>query len=189
MSTEMLRFHYALHYAMNLSHARFMVFWATSLLFCTFINGPNVALFQLLSLPFIISQGLQRRLNPTVVDLMTTWADVGVQACMSVWINARSLWLLICGRQRWAQMSWWNPLQGSSPHFPPGRLLLAVPLLASLHAGHNRNSLAPPSSLHPPCTFPNSIFLLITMLFEHQMLPNNSHNCVSGTLDDIKGPF
>lgn len=37
MSTEMLRF----HYAMNLSHARFMVFWATSLLFCTFINGPN----------------------------------------------------------------------------------------------------------------------------------------------------
>lgn len=41
----------------------------------------------------------------------------------------------------------------------------------------------------PPCTFPNSIFLLITMLYEHQMLPNDSLNCISGTLDNIKGPF
>lgn len=37
----------------------------------------------------------------------------------------------------------------------------------------------------PPHTFPNSIFLLISMLYEHQMLPNDSLNCLSGTLDDI----
>lgn len=40
-----------------------------------------------------------------------------------------------------------------------------------------------------PRTVPNSIFLLITMLYEHQMLPNDSLNCISGALDDIKGPF
>lgn len=27
------------------------------------------------------------------------------------------------------------------------------------------------------------------MLYEHQMLPNDSLNCLSSTLDDIKGPF
>lgn len=46
-----------------------------------------------------------------------------------------------------------------------------------------------PPPLSPPHTFPNSIFLLITMLYEHQMLPNDSLNCLSSTLDDIKGPF
>lgn len=76
------------------------------------------------------------------------------------------------------------------PLSPPGRLLLAYPFISFSSCWTQQEQLG---TLPPPLlnthTSPNSIFPLITLLYENQMLPNGSLNCKSGTLEDIKGPF
>lgn len=79
-------------------------------------------------------------------------------------------------KPRWA---FENPPQGSSPDFLPGQLLLAVPFISLPSCWTHQEQLGALLLSSPPHTFPNSIFLLITMLYEHQMLPNDSLNCIT----------
>lgn len=148
-----------------------------------------VALLLLSSLPFIISQGLQHRLNLGLPGFTRARGQMCVWECV---------WCLRALVTPFSHL--WNGIMSPDELVKGSAVRLSltphlacssrpVPLLASPHAGHNRNSLAPSSSpLHSTRTSPNSMPLM-TLLYEHQMLPNDLLNCRSGTLDDIRGPF
>lgn len=104
-----------------------------------------VALLLLLSLTFIISQGLQRRLNLSLPGFVWAWGQVFVSVDRVLTIIPFSH---LCN----GVMSPDELLEGSAvplsltPHLAGSSW--PAPLLASPHAGHNRNSLVPSSSLH-----------------------------------------
>lgn len=144
-----------------------------------------VALLHRLSLTFIISQGLERILNPNTGDLMSARTDVCVLACMSVWINTLLPLIPHFWKVTTSPDELVKPSAGQLTWLPTWPAPPGCPFISFPSCWTQQEQLGALLLSSPPHTFPNSIFLLISMLYEHQMLPNDSLNFLSSALDDI----
>lgn len=127
-----------------------LTFWGCLLFPCCIMANEwatMAELLLLLSLSIIISQGLQCRLNLNLLGLLESERTLFCTSLLSVstFSPFSNCWKAIMSPDELVKASAvWLSLTShlASSSWP-------VPLLASPHAGHNRNRLVASSSLHP----------------------------------------